>query len=212
MAQPAYLVPVDLQVATDAQPGTSLSFSTGELHGYVSGMTRTLCALELGIARQLRRHVATCDVRARGCTPNRSPNMSQKSRRQIVAATMTAAGLFVAGCSGEPSARETTEPRASTTSVTASERPSESDPTSTASAATSSSSAGSARGLAITTAVSDFGPMLFDQTGQAIYLFDKETTRRPACYGECSRATSSASSVSNSGLLTGSTFTDVTGS
>lgn len=30
--------------------------------------------------------------------------------------------------------------------------------------------------------------MLFDATGQAIYLFDKETTPRPRCYGECADA------------------------
>ena len=30
--------------------------------------------------------------------------------------------------------------------------------------------------------------MLFDRNGQAIYLFDKETTRRPQCYGECASA------------------------
>ena len=98
---------------------------------------------------------------------------------------MTAAGLVVAGCSGEPSTRENTASRELTTSGTASENASE--PTSTA-PATASSSAASARGLAITTAASDFGPMLFDRNGQAIYLFDKETTRQPQCYGACASA------------------------
>ncbi|MGY1770959.1 COG4315 family predicted lipoprotein [Blastococcus sp. SYSU D00813] len=27
--------------------------------------------------------------------------------------------------------------------------------------------------------------MLFDERGQAIYLFDQETTSTPVCYGEC---------------------------
>lgn len=44
------------------------------------------------------------------------------------------------------------------------------------------------RGTVITTRSSDFGPMLFDGTGQAIYLFDKETGPRPACYGACAEA------------------------
>ena len=35
---------------------------------------------------------------------------------------------------------------------------------------------------------SDFGPMLFDATGQAIYLFDIETTSKPECYDECADA------------------------
>jgi predicted lipoprotein with Yx(FWY)xxD motif len=30
--------------------------------------------------------------------------------------------------------------------------------------------------------------MLFDGNGQAIYLFDTETTSRPACYGDCADA------------------------
>lgn len=30
--------------------------------------------------------------------------------------------------------------------------------------------------------------MLFDRRGQAIYLFDKESTRRAECYGACARA------------------------
>jgi predicted lipoprotein with Yx(FWY)xxD motif len=30
--------------------------------------------------------------------------------------------------------------------------------------------------------------MLFDSAGQAIYLFDTETTGQPACYGACARA------------------------
>ena len=30
--------------------------------------------------------------------------------------------------------------------------------------------------------------MLFDEPGQAIYLFDKETAGRPDCYGDCAVA------------------------
>ena len=30
--------------------------------------------------------------------------------------------------------------------------------------------------------------MLFDKTGQAIYLFDLETSPKPGCYGECAEA------------------------
>jgi len=48
--------------------------------------------------------------------------------------------------------------------------------------------AGTATGVTITTAGSDFGEVLFDVTGQAIYLFDKETTGVPDCYGDCAVA------------------------
>jgi predicted lipoprotein with Yx(FWY)xxD motif len=34
---------------------------------------------------------------------------------------------------------------------------------------------------------SAFGPMLFNRAGQAIYVFEKETTRKSRCYGTCAR-------------------------
>ena len=43
-------------------------------------------------------------------------------------------------------------------------------------------------GTTITTYSSQFGPMLFDKSGQAIYLFDAETTPTPECYDECAEA------------------------
>jgi predicted lipoprotein with Yx(FWY)xxD motif len=35
---------------------------------------------------------------------------------------------------------------------------------------------------------SQFGKILFDRAGQAIYLFDKERSDRAECYGECAAA------------------------
>jgi predicted lipoprotein with Yx(FWY)xxD motif len=43
-------------------------------------------------------------------------------------------------------------------------------------------------GTRIVSRGSDFGPMLFDETGQAIYLFDVETTAEPGCYDACAEA------------------------
>jgi predicted lipoprotein with Yx(FWY)xxD motif len=43
-------------------------------------------------------------------------------------------------------------------------------------------------GTEIRTAPSDYGTMLFDESGQAIYLFDRETSDRPRCYGPCANA------------------------
>ena len=40
-------------------------------------------------------------------------------------------------------------------------------------------------GTVITTAPSDFGDILFDGGGQAIYLFDKETGTTAECYDDC---------------------------
>jgi predicted lipoprotein with Yx(FWY)xxD motif len=43
-------------------------------------------------------------------------------------------------------------------------------------------------GIRIVAANSEFGQMLFDSTGQAIYLFDIETTSAPRCYDACAEA------------------------
>jgi predicted lipoprotein with Yx(FWY)xxD motif len=40
----------------------------------------------------------------------------------------------------------------------------------------------------IITADSNFGTILYDGSGQAIYLFDAETSSVPECYGECAEA------------------------
>jgi predicted lipoprotein with Yx(FWY)xxD motif len=45
-----------------------------------------------------------------------------------------------------------------------------------------------ARGITVTTYSSQYGPMLFDRSGQAIYLFDLETSSKPRCYDECAEA------------------------
>lgn len=43
-------------------------------------------------------------------------------------------------------------------------------------------------GTEIVVADSKFGPMLFDNRKQAIYLFDVETTDKPECYDDCAEA------------------------
>jgi predicted lipoprotein with Yx(FWY)xxD motif len=42
--------------------------------------------------------------------------------------------------------------------------------------------------MVVTTGDSEFGVMLFDDRGQAIYLFDRERTSTPDCYDECAAA------------------------
>ena len=51
-----------------------------------------------------------------------------------------------------------------------------------------SASDGTATGTEIITADRDFGTMLFDSTGQPIYLFTAEPGSRPACYDDCAEA------------------------
>ena len=90
---------------------------------------------------------------------------------------------------------EDAEPEASDPTPEASEipghRPSQS-PTDAASTETVQTTVppetSAAEGTTVVVEDSEFGPMLFDDTGQAIYLFDVETTAEPQCYGECAEA------------------------
>jgi predicted lipoprotein with Yx(FWY)xxD motif len=45
-----------------------------------------------------------------------------------------------------------------------------------------------AKGTTIKLADSQYGKVLFDRAGQAIYLFDKESSNRSRCYDECAAA------------------------
>lgn len=108
-----------------------------------------------------------------------------RARGAATTAALVTVVLLAAGCGqdAEPSAEN------GETSAEASPSPEEraESPSVSPSDSPSASPAG-AGGRVITTAPSDFGTMLFDRTGQAIYLFDKETTSTPECYGACAQA------------------------
>jgi len=95
--------------------------------------------------------------------------------RTALTALILVTSLLVAGCGGD-------EPK--TTAVTAT-------PTSSG-AATSEppppTTPAATIGTVVTTGDSEFGEMLFDDRGQAIYLFDRERTSTPDCYDECAAA------------------------
>jgi predicted lipoprotein with Yx(FWY)xxD motif len=94
----------------------------------------------------------------------------------LVVATTT----VVAGCgSADPASDEPSADRTSSAKSTPSEAPSTTEPSPTSS---------TKDGRVIKTADSDFGTMLFDRTDQAIYLFAKEKTSEPECYGACAEA------------------------
>jgi predicted lipoprotein with Yx(FWY)xxD motif len=91
-------------------------------------------------------------------------------------ALVIGAGLVVAGCGEEPG---TAAEEGTSTATTSSAEPTTSPPSTPPPAAT---------GTVITTGDSEFGPMLFDDRGQAIYLFDQENAGTPVCYDECEEA------------------------
>jgi len=96
-----------------------------------------------------------------------------------------ACGLLLASCGSDSGAEA---PPAPTSSAAVSfVQPS---PTSSLTASGTPTSPGTpvVSGTRIKSASSDFGTILSDATGQAIYLFDKETSSTSACYGPCAQA------------------------
>jgi predicted lipoprotein with Yx(FWY)xxD motif len=85
----------------------------------------------------------------------------------------------VGGESADPQRTPPSSPSVSTTSPSETAAPS-SEPT--------KKPAPDRAGAVIVTAGSAYGPMLFDASRQAIYLFDKEKSSVPRCYGPCAEA------------------------
>ena len=53
---------------------------------------------------------------------------------------------------------------------------------------TASGTATALQGVVVTTGDSAYGTVLVDRRRQAIYLFERETSRTPRCYGACAEA------------------------
>lgn len=96
----------------------------------------------------------------------------------------TALCLGLLAACGENSGQEADDPAA--TSPPTDRSPGQ--PTKTDESSGSTSPRHVDRGTRIISADSDFGTMLFDGSGQAIYVFDVETTSEPDCYGGCAEA------------------------
>ncbi|KGN32065.1 hypothetical protein N802_10710 [Knoellia sinensis KCTC 19936] len=104
-----------------------------------------------------------------------------RARRGILALVLVG-GLGACGTVPAPEAGESSSPptTAGSTGTVASPTPSAPTPSATSTAA--------ADGTSIIAADSQFGAVLFDASGQAIYVFDLETTAEPACYDDCAEA------------------------
>jgi predicted lipoprotein with Yx(FWY)xxD motif len=94
-----------------------------------------------------------------------------------------AAGLLVAGC-GDDDDSDNGSGGATATEAAA---PTTTEPAEPAPAG-GKQEAAHAGGTTIKTADSQFGDVLFDGDGQAIYYFDKESGSKSECYGACAEA------------------------
>jgi predicted lipoprotein with Yx(FWY)xxD motif len=103
---------------------------------------------------------------------------------RIWAVTLLSCLALLAGC-GDDSEPEASDP--GTKSESTSETPSPTETVKTT-ATPETSAPPAAEGTTVVVEDSEFGPMLFDDTGQAIYLFDVETTAEPECYDDCAAA------------------------
>lgn len=100
---------------------------------------------------------------------------AELSRRRRIATVVAVGALVLAGCGGDDD----------DSSVA---RTAPSVPTSTGPTTAPPPSPPPQPGTVVTTGASEFGEMLFDATGQAIYLFEPETTNEPECYDACAVA------------------------
>ncbi len=99
--------------------------------------------------------------------------------RPAAVTTLGVAVALLAGCGGDGGSAVAAAPRAASTSSP--------EPTPAASPSAVRASAAS-RGRTIKAVSSQFGRILADGRGQAVYVFDRETTSKAECYGACAKA------------------------
>jgi predicted lipoprotein with Yx(FWY)xxD motif len=95
---------------------------------------------------------------------------------------------LLAGCGAEGPSSTASDSTAPPSAVSSSPDPTGPGTAGSDPAGPRPSQGASLSGTVITTASSAFGIILFDRSGQAIYLFDKEQTPAPQCYGDCAAA------------------------
>ena len=110
--------------------------------------------------------------------PRWDPVTAKNPRRSYRVALGVAAALVATACGGDATVDDAATPQTSIATTTPS-------PTSSSAIVVPSSTPPAAPGTPIATGDSDYGVMLFDGRGQAIYLFDKEADGAPACYDAC---------------------------
>jgi predicted lipoprotein with Yx(FWY)xxD motif len=96
-------------------------------------------------------------------------------RRSVIGIVIAAA--LVAGCGGD---EEAARPSATPAAV--------SQPEVTAEPTPASKTRARRRGITIRAIDSQFGTILGGRRGQAVYVFDKESSSASECYGDCARA------------------------
>ena len=108
--------------------------------------------------------------------------------RMRIMALLAACSILLVGCTGDANSSGGTPSTAVQTAPATSATQSRTFNSPEPSGASTEGTREKPTGTVIKSAKSQFGMMLFDGTGQAIYLFDKERTTKPECYGACAEA------------------------
>jgi len=106
-------------------------------------------------------------------------------RRPLVAALALVLAATLASCAGG-AAQEAPPTATAAPSAPPTETPPAEEPT--AEAGPESDDGAAPSGTTVTTGDSEFGTMLFDAAGQAIYIWEVETTPEARCYDDCAVA------------------------
>lgn len=111
---------------------------------------------------------------------------------RLLTITAIGAALALAACGGDDDASPSADrEEAAAETTTTTEEPAEQEggsPSGSGNGSGGSGGGGKPAGIEITTSDSQFGPVLFDEDGRAIYYFDLEQTRESECYGDCAEA------------------------
>jgi predicted lipoprotein with Yx(FWY)xxD motif len=106
--------------------------------------------------------------------------------RRLLLLTLAITALAATGCGSESdSGEEGAAAKAAAETATTQPEP---QTATTDTEAREQTERAAAKGTAIKLADSQYGKVLFDRAGQAIYLFDKEQSDRSECYDECAAA------------------------
>jgi len=105
---------------------------------------------------------------------------------QTAVGLLACAAMLISGCGSGGNATSAATGAGPTGSQPTSSQPTSSRPAAPGSVVSTPPSVAS--GIVITMASSQYGPVLFDGSGQAIYTFGTDGTGRPSCYGDCARA------------------------
>jgi predicted lipoprotein with Yx(FWY)xxD motif len=113
------------------------------------------------------------------------PTLRGVSERLLGGPIVVLGCVLAAGCGSDDPSSSRAEPTEASTDPAASSAPASVPPQPTDAPQPSDSGADTATGTKVITADSEFGTMLYDATGQPIYLFTAESGDRPACYDAC---------------------------